>query len=108
MNIDLQNTTQKTYDRQFYGQETNGQIIIYKTPRILQKDKKIKGFIITKLAINRGCTRVFLTDKQYLIHVREPFVLFKYKPGYKSYIRKGPHYYYKRNISVIICDSDIP
>jgi len=38
-----------------------------------------------------------------------PIVLFYYKPGDKSWMRKGPDYDNdKWNISVVICDTDTP
>ena len=47
--------------------------------------------------------------KQFLLHVCHPWYYSCYKPGDKSWMRKGPDCDYdKHNISVLICDTDIP
>ena len=47
--------------------------------------------------------------KQLLLHMLHQSCYSCYKPGDKSWMSKGPHCDYdKWNISVVICDTDIP
>jgi hypothetical protein len=52
---------------------------------------------------------VLQKDKQFLLHQWHPLYSSYYKPGYKSWIKDGRDYdCYKRDIFVVICDTDIP
>jgi len=53
--------------------------------------------------------KMLRNDKQFMLHWRYPSCYSSYKSGDKSCMRKGlDSDYHKRNICVVICDTDIP
>jgi hypothetical protein len=74
--------------------------MMYKTPN--RKLKIEQHELHTK-------NRVLQEGKQFLIRLWYPSRYSCYKPGDKSWMRKGLDYDYdKRNSSMVICDTDIP
>ena len=58
---------------------------------------------------NPRVTHVVRKGKQFLLHMWHLSCYSSYKPGDKSWMRKWPDYNYdKQNISMVICDTDIP
>ena len=77
--------------------------MIYKT---FHRKLKIEKYETHK---KLGWTQVLQKDKQFLLHQWHPLYSSYYKPGYKSCIKDGRDYdCYKRDIFVVICDTDIP
>jgi hypothetical protein len=62
---------------------------------------------LTKTSKKQGRTQVLGKSGQFLFHMWHLLCYSYYEPGDKSLMRKGLDCdYYKRNISVVICDTN--
>jgi len=85
---------------------TKGQTTIYKTFHMQKKKNRATR---TLLKTGRDWTRMHRKGSQFLFHMWNTSCYSCYKPGDKSWMMKGPKCDYdKRNISVVICDTDTP